>query len=138
LWTGPFDGPSILFIAEETPVYRQAGFFGRIKYMISFEDFQKLDLKIGKIVAAENVDGADKLLKLEVDLGEEERRLVAGIAKFYQPENLIGREIVVVANLEPRNLMGIESQGMLLAADDDGRPVLLKPDEEVPPGTKIR
>ena len=105
--------------------------------MISFEEFQKLDLKIGKIVAAEKVEKADKLLKLEVDLGEEKRQLVAGIAKFYKPEGLIGREIAVVVNLEPRTLMGLESQGMLLAADDDGRPVLLKPDEEVPPGTKI-
>jgi methionine--tRNA ligase beta chain len=63
---------------------------------------------------------------------------VAGIAKFYQPEDLIGREIVVVVNLEPKTLMGIESQGMLLAADVEGRPVLLRPDKEVPPGTKIR
>ncbi len=106
--------------------------------MIKFEDFQKIDLKIGKIIAAEKVKRADKLLKLEVDLGEEKKQLVAGIAKLYQPEDLIGREIVVVVNLEPRTLMGLESQGMLLAADNDGKPVLLKPDEEVPPGTKIR
>jgi len=106
--------------------------------MIKFEDFQKLDLKIGKIFAAEKVEGADKLLKLKVDLGKEKRQLIAGIAKFYQPEDLIGREIIVVVNLEPRTLMGIESQGMLLAADNESKPVLLKPDEEVPPGTKIR
>jgi len=106
--------------------------------MISFEEFQKIDLRVGKIVEAEKVEGADKLLKLKVDLGAEKRQLVAGIAKFYQPKDLIGREIVVVVNLEPKTLIGIESQGMLLTADIEGKPVLLKPDEEVPPGTKIR
>ena len=106
--------------------------------MISFEEFQKIDLRVGKIVEVEKVEGTDKLLKLKVDLGAEKRQLVAGIAKFYQPEDLIGREIVVVVNLEPKTLIGIESQGMLLTADIEGKPVLLKPDEEVPPGTKIR
>ena len=105
---------------------------------INFEEFQKIDLRIGKIIEAEKIEGTDKLLKLKVDLGEEKRQLVAGIAKFYQPEDLIGKEIVVVANLEPKNLRGVESQGMLLAADVEGKPVLLKPDQEVPPGTKIR
>ena len=105
---------------------------------INFEEFQKIDLRVGKIIEAERIEGADKLLKLKVDLGEEKRQLVAGIAKFYQSEDLIGKEIVVVANLEPKILRGIESQGMLLAADVEGKPVLLKPDQEVPPGTKIR
>ena len=105
---------------------------------INFEEFQKIDLRVGKIIEAEKIEGTDKLLKLKVDLGEEERQLVAGIAKFYQPEDLVGKEIVVVANLEPKTLRGVESQGMLLAADVEGRPVLLKPDQEVPPGTKIR
>jgi len=105
---------------------------------INFEEFQKIDLRVGKIIEAEKIEGADKLLKLKVDLGEEKRQLVAGIAKFYQPEDLIGKEIVVVANLEPKTLRGVESQGMLLAADVEGKPVLLKPDQEVPPGTKIR
>ncbi len=113
-------------------------FFGKIDYMVNFDDFQKLDLKIAKIVKAEKVEGSEKLLKLEIDLGEEKRQLVAGIAKFYSPEDLINRKIVVVANLEPRVLMGIKSQGMLLAADVEGRPVLLKPDEDVPVGTRIR
>ena len=105
---------------------------------INFEEFQKIDLRVGKIIEAEKIEGTDKLLKLKVDLGEEKRQLVAGIAKFYQPEDLIGKEIVVVANLEPKILRGVESQGMLLAADVEGKPVLLKPDQEVPPGTKIR
>jgi len=105
---------------------------------INFEEFQKIDLRVGKIIEAEKIEGTDKLLKLKVDLGGEKRQLVAGIAKFYQPEDLIGKEIIVVANLEPKILRGIESQGMLLAADVEGKPVLLKPDKEVPPGTKIR
>lgn len=108
------------------------------KSMIDFEEFQKIDLRIAKIIEAEKVEGSEKLLKLRVDLGDKKRQIVAGIQKFYQAEDLIGKEIVVAANLEPRMIMGIESQGMLLAADDDGQPVILNPDKEVPPGTKIR
>jgi len=106
--------------------------------MISFEDFQKIDLRVAKIIKAEKIEGSEKLLKLEVNLGKEVRQIVAGIAKFYKPEDLVGEEIVVVANLEPKKLMGIESQGMLLAADDNGKPIILIPEKEVPPGTKIR
>ncbi len=105
--------------------------------MINFEEFQKIDLRVAKIIRAEKVEESEKLLKLEIDLGKEKRQLVAGIAMFYQPEDLIGKEIVVVANLEPKVLFGLESKGMLLAADDKGKPVLLKPDKEVPSGTKI-
>lgn len=106
--------------------------------MITFDDFKKLDLRVGKIVKAEPIVGADKLLRLEVDIGSETRQLVAGIAEQYTPEALIGREIVVLVNLEPRVLKGVESQGMLLAADDNGTPVLLAPDREVPPGSIVR
>jgi methionine--tRNA ligase beta chain len=106
--------------------------------MISFEDFQKIDLRVAKIIKAEKIEGSEKLLKLEVNLGKEIRQIVAGIAKFYQPEDLVGKEIVVVANLEPKKLMGLESQGMLLAADDNGKPIILIPEKEVAPGTKIR
>lgn len=106
--------------------------------MVHFDDFQKLDLHVGTIKTAEAVPGSDKLLKLIVDLGEEERQLVGGIAKEYSPEELPGKQIVVLTNLEPRTLMGVESQGMLLAADVDGKPVLLAPDKEVPSGTPIR
>lgn len=105
--------------------------------MISFDDFQKLDLRVARIIKAEKVENSEKLLKLEVDLGEEKRQIVAGIGKFYNPEDLIGKEIVVVANLEPKNLMGLESQGMLLAATVDGEPVILVPEKEVQPGAKI-
>lgn len=107
--------------------------------MLSFEDFKRIELKVAKILGAERVEGSEKLLKLRVSLGEEERQLVAGIGKAYEPETLVGREIVVVANLEPRLLMGEESQGMLLAASGaDGAPVLLMPEREIEPGASIR
>ena len=104
--------------------------------MISFEDFQKIDLRVAKIIKAEKIEGSEKLLKLEVNLGKEVRQIIAGIAKFYKPEDLVGKEIVVVANLEPKKLMGFESQGMLLAAEKDGEPVILVPEKEVPPRDK--
>ena len=106
--------------------------------MITFEDFKKLDIRIGKIVTAEKVMGTDKLLKLEIDLGAEKRQLVAGIAESYLPDQIIGREVPVLINLEPRSIRGIESQGMILAVGVDGKPVLLHPDNEVPPGSIIR
>src|SRR3989344_9302190 len=99
--------------------------------MISIEDFKKAELKIARILSAERVEGSEKLIKLRISLGEEERQLVAGIGKAYEPEALVGKEIAVIANLEPRMLMGLESQGMLLAAsEEDGVPVLLVPDKE--------
>lgn len=104
--------------------------------MIQFEDFKKLDLRVAKILQAENVEGSDKLLKLQVDLGDEKRQLVSGIAKFYQPEDLVGKQIIIIANLEPRIIFGLESQGMLLAAGDS-QAILLTLDQEVPPGTRI-
>ncbi|MEX2690171.1 MAG: methionine--tRNA ligase subunit beta [Candidatus Njordarchaeum guaymaensis] len=104
---------------------------------ISFEDFMKVDLRVGRIINAEKVPGADKLLLLTVDIGSEKRKLVAGIAPWYKETDLIGKLIVVVANLEPKKIRGITSQGMLLAADAE-KPVLLTVIEDVPPGTKIR
>lgn len=107
--------------------------------MVSLEEFQKLDLRIAKVLAAENVEGTEKLLRLELDIGDGARRqIVAGIAQVYQPEELIGKRIVLVANLEPRVVRGIESQGMLLCANADGEPVLLLPDREVKAGVKVR
>lgn len=105
--------------------------------MITIEDFKKVDLRVAKVIAAERVEGSDKLLKLQVNMGEEERQIVAGIGIAYEPALLIGKEIIVVANLEYRSLMGIESQGMLLAASND-HPVLLQPEKEVAPGSVIR
>ena len=105
--------------------------------MVNFEEFKKLELKVARVLEAERVEGSDKLLKLKVDLGEPEpRQILVGVGKVYSPEEMVGREIIVVANLEPRMLMGLESQGMLLAANDGG-PVLLKPDREISPGSVI-
>lgn len=104
--------------------------------MIQFEDFQKLDLRVAKIIEVYRVEGSDKLLRLQIDLGEEKRQLVSGIAKFYNPEQLIGKEIIIIANLEPRMIFGMESQGMLLAAGET-EAILLQPDKEVTPGTKV-
>jgi len=106
--------------------------------MITFEDFKKLEIRIGRILSAERVEGTDKLIKLEIDLGTEKRQLVAGLAEFYEPDYLIGKEIPVLVNLEPKNFKSIESQGMILAADVDGKPVLLFPETETPPGSIIR
>lgn len=107
--------------------------------MITYEDFKKVELKVAKIISAESVEGSDKLIKLALDLGSEKRQIVAGIGRVYKPEDLIGLEIAVVANLEPKTLMGIESNGMLLAASADrGESVLLIPQKEVLPGAEIR
>lgn len=105
---------------------------------IPFSDFEKLDLCVGKIINAERVEGSDKLVRLEVDLGEEWRQIVAGVGAVYKLEDLKGKEIVVVANLEPKTIKGVESQGMLLAASCDGEPVLLVPEKEVKPGEKVK
>ena len=113
------------------------------KNMISFDDFKKIDLRVAKIISAEKVENSEKLIKLEIDLGTDfpdnpKRTLLAGISKFYNPDDLIGREIIMVANLEPKSMMGMESQGMLLAAVEDGKPILIKPESEVSPGTKVQ
>lgn len=105
--------------------------------MINFEDFSKVELRVGKIKEVTRIENSEKLLKLQVDLGEEIRQVLAGIGKVYEPENLIGKQIVVVANLEPRVMMGEESQGMLLAASSSNGPVILSPETEVESGAKI-
>jgi methionyl-tRNA synthetase len=105
---------------------------------IGIEDFAKIELKIGTVIAAEKVEKSDKLIKLKVDIGEE-RQIVAGIGKAYSPEDLIGKKIVVLANLKPVKLMGVESQGMLLAAtDSEGTLTVLTPERDVKTGAKIK
>jgi methionine--tRNA ligase beta chain len=106
--------------------------------MLTFDDFKKLDIRIGKIVSAEKVEGTEKLLRLEIDLGTEQRQIVAGIAESYLPDQIVGKEIPLLVNLEPRKIRGIESQGMILAVDVGGNPVLLHPEREVPPGSVVR
>ena len=106
---------------------------------IGIEDFAKVEMRVGLVKSAEKVAGADKLLKLMVDVGDEVRQIVAGIATAYQPEELVGRKVVVVANLAPRKLRGVESNGMLLAASTaEGKPVLCTFAEEVPVGARLK
>lgn len=109
-----------------------------LKSQIQYDDFAKLDLKVGTIVTAEKVEKADKLLKLEVDLGFEKRTIVSGIALFFKPEDIIGKQVVVVANLAPRKMRGIESNGMILMAEDKaGKLHFVNPDTAVEPGSGV-
>jgi methionyl-tRNA synthetase len=121
--------------AETGPSVKPAA--AEIKPEIGIDDFRKIDLRVATIVNAAAVPKAKKLLKLDIDMGER-RTIVAGIAEHYAPESLIGRQVVVVANLKPAKLMGILSQGMLLAAGEDAGPVLIMPDKSVTPGAALR
>jgi methionine--tRNA ligase beta chain len=105
---------------------------------MNINEFFKLELRVAKVLTAEAVPNTDKLLKLEVDIGTEKRQLVAGVAQVYEPEALIGKNIIVVANLQPARIRGVESRGMLLAADAGGRPIVATFEEDVPPGTRVR
>jgi methionyl-tRNA synthetase len=107
---------------------------------ITIEDFMKVELRVGQVKAAEKVKGADRLLRLEVDIGTEVRQVVAGIALAYEPATLIGRKVVLVANLQPRKLRGLESNGMIVAASvgEEGKPVLAGFLEDVPVGAKLK
>ncbi|HMF29939.1 MAG TPA: methionine--tRNA ligase subunit beta [Candidatus Lokiarchaeia archaeon] len=111
--------------------------------LISYDDFAQLDIRVGEVKAAEVVPKSRNLIKLQIDVGEETpRQIVAGLAGHYDPDALVGKKVVVLANLAPRKLMGIESQGMLLAADVENAPYLLEVDEtkvqDVPAGSKVR
>jgi methionine--tRNA ligase beta chain len=107
--------------------------------MINIDDFFKIELKVGKILSSERVEGSEKLLKLSVDLGEPSpRQILSGVAKAVNdPAELVGKLVPIVANLEPRMMMGMESQGMMLCADD-GLPVFLHPAREVKPGSVVK
>ena len=105
--------------------------------MISIDEFRKIELRIATVKQAEPHPNADKLLVLKVDLGTEERQIVAGIRAHYTPEELVGKQVVVVANLETAKLRGLESQGMVLAASDTDRIVILMPEKTVRPGAKV-
>lgn len=107
--------------------------------MITIDDFLKCELRTVTILDCERVEGSDKLLKWTADMGEEKRTVVSGIGKKYNPEDLIGKQVVIVTNLEPRAIMGIESQGMILAVNDsEGRPVVVSPIETVPNGVIVK
>jgi len=107
---------------------------------ISIDDFAKVEMRVGLVISAERVKGADKLLHLKVDIAEPEpRTLVAGIAEAYTPEQLIGRKVVIVANLQPRKLRGVESNGMIVAASvEGGKPVLAGFLEDIPIGARLK
>lgn len=105
---------------------------------ITYDDFAKIELKVAKIVAAERVEKSEKLIKLQLEVGDEKRQIVAGIGKAYEAAELVGKEIIIVANLAPKALMGVESHGMLLAAGGGENPVLLTPEKEIASGAKVR
>jgi methionyl-tRNA synthetase len=106
--------------------------------VITIEDFQKVELRVGTVMAAAPHPNADRLLVLQVRLGDEDRQIVAGIRAHYEPAELVGRQVVVVANLAPATLRGVESRGMLLAASADGRVVFVTPERPVPSGATVR
>ena len=105
--------------------------------IINFDDFSKLNLRVGKIISAEEVEGSNKLIKMKVDIGDEERQIVAGISKYYSQDEGANKTVIVLINLEPRKIFGIESQGMLLASIDGDEVSLLQTDKEMIPGSEI-
>jgi methionyl-tRNA synthetase len=124
--------------AESAPAPSQEAIPGIAQ--IGIEDFAKVELRVAQILVAERIPKADKLLRLEVDLGYEKRQILAGIAQYYEPEKLIGRKVVIVANLAPRKMRGLESNGMVVAASigDQGAPVLAGFLEDVPVGARLK
>lgn len=105
---------------------------------ISFDEFSKMDLRVAKITSVEKIVGKTKIVKAEVDIGTERRTVIIGGAEYYQPEDLIGKTVIVVVNLEPKKLAGIESNAMLLAADVENKPYWLTVSDDVPLGSKIK
>ena len=105
---------------------------------ISYDDFQKLDLRVAKILKIEEIPGKTRIVRGEIDLGNQTRDVIIGGAEFYEPADLIGKTVSVVANLEPKKMAGGESNAMLLAADINDKPFWLTVDSDVPPGTKIK
>ena len=104
----------------------------------SFGDFQKLTFKVGKITGAERIPNMKKILKVQVDIGDRTAQAIAGGAEFYEPESFVGKQVVVITNMEPKVIAGVKSEVMLLAADLKGKPVWLTVTDEVPPGTTVR
>tara|TARA_B110000116_G_scaffold125171_1_gene108516 strand:- start:176 stop:502 length:327 start_codon:yes stop_codon:yes gene_type:complete len=105
---------------------------------ISYDDFSKLDLRVAKIISTEKIPEKSRIIKGTISLGDEKRVVIIGGAQFYEPEDLIGKTVIVVANLEPKKMAGVESNAMLLAADVDDKPFWLTVDEDVPEGTMIK
>ena len=109
-----------------------------MKDIITFADFQKLDLKVATILEVTQVEGSDKMLKIQIDLGDEKRQILASLGKVYTKEELIGKQLIVLTNLEPKKMMGEESQGMLLAADSNGEIAFLTTHKKMPSGAMVR
>lgn len=110
-----------------------------MKPLIKFDDFAKVDMRVGTVVSAEDIEGSEKLIKMEVDFGDlGKRQILAGIKSWYKPENLVGKQLPFVINIEPRKMMGLESQGMILAADSDDDAVIFLPEQIVINGTLIK
>lgn len=105
---------------------------------VTYDDFTKLDLRIAKIISTEKIPGKSRIIKGVIDIGDEKREVVIGGAEYYQPEELVGKTVVVIANLEPRKIAGFESNAILLAADVNDKPFWLTVQEDVPLGTKIK
>ena len=105
---------------------------------VNYDDFQKLDLRVAKILKIEEIPGKSRIVKGEIDLGDETRDVIIGGAEFYEPEDMLGKTVIVVANLESKKMGGVESNAMLLAADINNKPFWLTVDSEVPSGTKIK
>ena len=105
---------------------------------VSYDDFKKLDIRVGSILEVEKIPGKRRIVKGVVDLGEEKRDVIIGGAEFYEPQDLVGKTVIVIANLETKKIAGIESNAMLLAADVNDKPFWLTVDSNVPAGTKIK
>ena len=134
-------GPKKQAAAAETAASSEESFIAPlVAEKLTIDDFVKLDLRVGEVRVAERIKGASKLLRLEIDLGVEVRQILAGIAEYYEPESLIGRKVVIIANLQPRKMRGIESNGMVLAASvgKEDRPALVSVPEGVPNGARLR
>jgi methionyl-tRNA synthetase len=138
--SGPDRAPAVAGPAApgQAPAAATAAAEGGTPGRIPIADFARLDLRVALVQAAEALPRSRKLLKLTVSLGTEARTVVAGIAEHYRPEDLVGRKIVIVANLEPARLMGVESQGMLLAGSEGDRLAVLTPDRDLPPGARVK
>lgn len=106
--------------------------------LITYDDFAKLDMRVAKIISVEEIPGKSKIVKGKIDLGGEMRELIIGGAQYYKPEELVGRTVIAIVNLEPRNIAGVESSAMLLAADSNDKPFWLTVTEDVPLGTGIK
>ena len=125
-------------LLRQQSIYIREEFLNNIM-SITFDDFKKLEIKIGKVISAVKVPDADKLIKFVFDIGTEQRQIIAGMADFFDdPSELVGKEMPILINIEPKKFRGYDSHGMIIAADVNSRPILLHPEKEIPPGSIVR